>query len=118
MSVEAVAGRQAARVTVGLAPARRLSRGLLHAVVLFVCLAWLTPTVALLISYPWALLAVLTVAYLASLPFGVAYYKRLAAEHEASLRKPDASVPGPAPSADPTGLPVGEPTENQPPTRH
>ncbi|BAT61123.1 CDP-alcohol phosphatidyltransferase [Variibacter gotjawalensis] len=111
----AVAFLMVSRVPVfsGKKVGKRVSTELVLPLIVVVILA-----VALLISYPWALLAVLTVAYLGSLPFGVAYYKRLAAEHEASLRKPDASVPGPAPSADPTGLPAGEPTENQPPTRH
>jgi CDP-diacylglycerol--serine O-phosphatidyltransferase len=36
--------------------------------------------VALLISYPWEVLTVATVLYLASLPFGVLYYRRLARE--------------------------------------
>lgn len=40
--------------------------------------------VALLIGYPWEVLSVGTVLYLASLPFGVSYYRKLAAGWQAS----------------------------------
>jgi CDP-diacylglycerol--serine O-phosphatidyltransferase len=72
--------------------------------------------IALLISYPWAVLSTATVLYLASLPFGVAYYRRLAREHDASVAA--AAAPGPAgeePAAAPGGT-AAEPPEL--PTRH
>ena len=37
--------------------------------------------VALTLSYPWEMLTLLTIAYLAALPWGRSYYYRLAARH-------------------------------------
>lgn len=89
---------------------KRVSPELVLPLIVLVVLA-----VALLISYPWALLAALSVVYLASLPFGVAYYRRLAAEHEASLAP---SEPASANTADPA-IPSAAPAPaEQPPTRH
>lgn len=71
--------------------------------------------VALLISYPWALLAALSVVYLASLPFGVAYYRRLAAEHAAATSPAAASTP----TAESPDMPETHTAETeQPTTRH
>lgn len=43
--------------------------------------------VALLISYPWAVLTIGTLAFLASLPFGVRSYARMAREHAQASAK-------------------------------
>jgi CDP-diacylglycerol--serine O-phosphatidyltransferase len=47
--------------------------------------------IALLISYPWAMLTLGTIAYLASLPFGVMAYRRMAREAEAPPAEAQAS---------------------------
>lgn len=47
---------------------------------LFVCVVLL---VAVVVTWPWAMLSIFSIAYLAALPFSVARYARLSREHEA-----------------------------------
>jgi CDP-diacylglycerol---serine O-phosphatidyltransferase len=61
--------------------------------------------IALLIGYPWAVLTVGTLIYLASLPFGVVAYKRLEREHLATVA---AEGPEPQPAAGPPEPPGAE----------
>jgi CDP-diacylglycerol--serine O-phosphatidyltransferase len=73
---------------------------------------------ALLIAYPWFLLAVGTLAYLASLPFGVIAYRK----HEraaAGPAQPDAAVPPPAPATatEPQPTPPAPSDEDERPVR-
>ena len=60
--------------------------------------------VALLIGYPWAVLTIGTLVYLATLPFGVVTYRRLAREHAA------ATAPAVPAAAQPS-----EPEDSEPP---
>ena len=74
--------------------------------------------VALLIGYPWAVLTIGTIAYLASLPFGVLAYRRMAREfaaQNAPVAKPeaDAAVKPAAASAEAARAP----SEPERPTR-
>jgi CDP-diacylglycerol--serine O-phosphatidyltransferase len=74
---------------------------------------------ALLISYPWWVLSIGTVAYLASLPFGVWSYRehqRKDAEAAAAQSPASAGVPAPAPAAAPA-LPPVEPQPHTDPDR-
>ncbi|MGB7287517.1 MAG: CDP-diacylglycerol--serine O-phosphatidyltransferase [Salaquimonas sp.] len=41
--------------------------------------------VALLLSYPWAVLSIVAVAYLGALPWGISYYKKLEALHNQNV---------------------------------
>jgi CDP-diacylglycerol--serine O-phosphatidyltransferase len=61
--------------------------------------------VALLISYPWEVLTVGTLLYLASLPLGVAYYRRLARE---SAEKAAPAAPPATPQPDQSMAPAGD----------
>lgn len=54
---------------------------------LFVCVVLF---VAVLVTWPWIVLSIVSVAYLAALPFSVLRYAKLAREHEARLRPPAA----------------------------
>ncbi|MCK0196149.1 CDP-diacylglycerol--serine O-phosphatidyltransferase [Ancylobacter sp. 6x-1] len=53
---------------------------------LFVCVALF---VAILVTWPWAVLSLLTVAYLALLPFSVMSYARMSREHEKARAEAD-----------------------------
>jgi CDP-diacylglycerol--serine O-phosphatidyltransferase len=56
---------------------------------------------ALLIAYPWVMLTIGTVAYLASLPFGVASYRRHEREEKALRQEREAAQAATAPAAVP-----------------
>lgn len=47
--------------------------------------------VALLVFYPWEMLSAVTILYLAGIPFGVSYYRKLEREHRATIPGPEAS---------------------------
>jgi CDP-diacylglycerol--serine O-phosphatidyltransferase len=70
--------------------------------------------VALLVSYPWWVLTIGSVCYLASLPFGYLAYQRYRAQDLAAAAPeataPSANEPAPAPSVSPV-LPSGEAPE-------
>jgi CDP-diacylglycerol---serine O-phosphatidyltransferase len=72
--------------------------------------------VALLISYPWEVLTLATLAYLAGLPFGWMSYRRL--ERAAAGEAPaDAATPS-AEAADRAGAPAHrEPNDGERPAR-
>lgn len=75
--------------------------------------------VALLISYPWQVLTVSTVAYLASLPFGWLSYRRLEradVEAEAAASAPPIAS-GPASLAAPIAPPAPEASDGERPAR-
>ena len=76
--------------------------------------------VALLISYPWHVLTVSSIAYLASLPFGWLSYRRherAAAASSAPAKPAEAAVaPGPAPVQPPT-QPSSQTTDDERPAR-
>jgi CDP-diacylglycerol--serine O-phosphatidyltransferase len=70
--------------------------------------------IALLISYPWIVLTIGTLLYLASLPFGVQSYQRLSSEAAAAPRETTAAEPA-GPSVDPA--PPEAPPEPDRPAR-
>lgn len=47
--------------------------------------------VALLVFYPWEMLTIVTILYLAAIPFGVSYYRKLEREHRAATPETEAS---------------------------
>ncbi|HEY9212726.1 MAG TPA: CDP-diacylglycerol--serine O-phosphatidyltransferase [Ancylobacter sp.] len=51
--------------------------------------------VAVLVTWPWAMLSVLSIAYLAALPFSVMRYMRLSREYEAQKADGPAEIDGP-----------------------
>lgn len=51
--------------------------------------------VAVLVTWPWAMLSVLSIAYLAALPFSVMRYMRLSREYEAQKAEGPAEIDGP-----------------------
>jgi CDP-diacylglycerol--serine O-phosphatidyltransferase len=75
--------------------------------------------IALLIAYPWPVLTIGTLAYLASLPFGLRSYR----EHERREKAADKgaasspSVPADAPSAQPPDIMQAERPEDERPAR-
>jgi CDP-diacylglycerol--serine O-phosphatidyltransferase len=69
--------------------------------------------VALLISYPWALLALATLAYLACLPFGWLSYRRLERAAAGTAPAADAALPE-EPAARPAAPAHPEPRERPP----
>jgi len=75
--------------------------------------------VALLISYPWEVLTAGTLMYLASLPFGVLSYRRLAREAAGvSADQPSSPVQPTAPHAEhPPSTPVAPAADPERPTR-
>ena len=70
---------------------------------LFVCIVLF---VAVLVTWPWTVLSVLSVAYLAALPFSALRFARLSREHEARLKAAKAAGFPPARA--------GEPAEGRP----
>jgi CDP-diacylglycerol--serine O-phosphatidyltransferase len=73
---------------------------------------------ALLIAYPWFVLAIGTVAYLASLPFGViAYRKHERGDAAAKPAQPSAVPPTAAPTETQSTLPAAPPDETERPSR-
>ena len=67
---------------------------------------------ALLIAYPWFVLTIGTVAYLASLPFGVvAYRKHQAGRCRGAKPAQPAAVPSPA-AAEAAATPPGAPADD------
>lgn len=66
---------------------------------------------ALLIAYPWVVLAIGTAAYLASLPFGVVAYRKHEQADAALKPAQPAAVPSPA-AAEAAATPPGAPTED------
>lgn len=77
--------------------------------------------VALLISYPWQVLTVSTLAYLASLPFGWLSYRRLEradADAEAAVAAPPSPIaPGSASLVAPIAPPAPEAPDDERPAR-
>jgi CDP-diacylglycerol--serine O-phosphatidyltransferase len=74
--------------------------------------------IALLIGYPWAVLSAGSVLYLASLPFGVILYRRMAREYALTAPTPAAPEVQPSPSADDTDPATGSaPPDPQRPAR-
>jgi CDP-diacylglycerol---serine O-phosphatidyltransferase len=71
--------------------------------------------IALLVSYPWIVLTIGTLLYLASLPFGVRSYRRLSGEAAAAAREAAPGAPAGASSIDPT--PPAAPPEPDRPAR-
>jgi len=65
---------------------------------------------ALLIAYPWAVLTAGTVAYLASLPFGVASYRRYQQQSAAADAAPAETPPAKAASAQAEPAQTAQPT--------
>ena len=73
---------------------------------------------ALLIAYPWFVLAIATVAYLASLPFGVvAYRKHEQADATAKPAYPPAASPTAAPAETAATPPASPPDDSERPAR-
>jgi CDP-diacylglycerol--serine O-phosphatidyltransferase len=72
---------------------------------------------ALLISYPWWVLSIGTVLYLASLPFGPISYREYQRKDEAARLAAEKQEPAPArmPSVAPPPLPAGQPASDHPP---
>jgi CDP-diacylglycerol--serine O-phosphatidyltransferase len=76
--------------------------------------------VALLVSYPWAVLTLGTLAYLACLPFGWPSYRRLeqAALHDSEVAGPVPELPAATAAARTSATPPSaEPPEEERPTR-
>ena len=73
---------------------------------------------ALLISYPWWVLSIGTVLYLASLPFGPISYREYQRKDEAARLAAEKQEPAPArvpTSVAPPPLPAGQPASDHPP---
>jgi CDP-diacylglycerol--serine O-phosphatidyltransferase len=77
---------------------------------------------ALLISYPWEVLTIGTIIYLASLPFGFLSYRehtRRDAQAAAAAQSGDVATPDRPPSAEPfAAKPAEKPDDGERPTRH
>jgi CDP-diacylglycerol--serine O-phosphatidyltransferase len=69
---------------------------------------------ALLISYPWIVLTVGTLAYLASLPFGLVSYRNHERKSAAGLHTPQPGAPSPPMQGDSPSLSPAHPSSEHP----